>query len=270
MNKLGKITIKHYLEKKGNHIIFNREKKGFPIYCQVTYNRKTTKFRSFTLCVMTEIGFKDYQTKNIINLTESYTPNLDLKKEIILLELSIKDIIKKSKELNVLEKSFLKEIKIYFEPVRNRLIKIGWFFFCNIDLSERKETKKTYTINELKNRKNTKEENRILKLYNSEINNAKYFYNSFNQKNTLLQNIDIVNKVLKTDIKPYFYNGSIMYWEIVEIIIKYYRDVTTIEFLQNFDIQNLYIEIEKTNLKFEKEDFNYICNELLNRLIHNF
>lgn len=271
MSKQSKITIKHYLEKKGNHISLNGGKIGFPLYCQVTYKRKTTKFRSFTLAVMTEIGFNDYSTKNTINLKEAFIPNLNIEKEVKLIELSIENITKDNEDLNVLDKYFLIELKIYFEPIKERLLKTGWFFFGSIDLSKpiQKPRKKAYTVSEILNQKSSDEEIRIGKLYKNtdETMNHKRFYETFNQENTLLENIYRTNTILKTDIKPYFFNGTLLYWEIVELVLMYYKDLTTIEFLEKFSVDDLYKFSQKAKFEFKKEHFELICNELNNRIL---
>lgn len=271
MIKESKITIKHYLEKKGNHISLNGGKIGFPLYCQVTYKRKTTKFRSFTRAVMTDTGYDDYATKKIIDNKEVFIPTLNIDKEIKLIESSIRNITKGNDDLNVLDKYFLKELKIYFEPIKERLLKIGWFFFGHIDLSKpsEKETKKAYSVSDILKYKPSEEENRLKKLYKNadETMNNKRFYESFNRENTLLENVYRVNTVLKTDIRPYFFNGTLLYWEIVELILINYKDMTTIEFMENFNKEDLYKFSQKTKYKFKKEDFEIVCNKLIYRIL---
>jgi hypothetical protein len=79
---MGKITVKHYLEKrvknlesvqfdpkynanedndKNPFIYFDPPRVVYPIYLQVTINRKTTKLRSFTKHELTENEFNTYQ-----------------------------------------------------------------------------------------------------------------------------------------------------------------------------------------------------------------
>lgn len=267
MANQSKITVKHYLEKKGNYISFNGGKKGFPLYCQVTYKRKTTKFKSFTRAVMTEIGYNDYYQKNIINLDEVFIPNLDIEKEIKLIELSIKNITIGNIDLNVLEKSFLTSLKVYFEPISQRLIKTGWFFFHTLDLSEKpiNSKKEAYTVDDILNFKPSNEEIRISTLYKSSDKtiNHKRFYQTFNEENTLLENIYRINTILKIDIRPYFFNGTLMYWEIVELILIFYKGLTTIEFLERFNIEDLYEFSQKTKYTFIKTDFDKVCKKLI-------
>jgi len=56
---MGKITVKHYLNTKVQPEVINDEN-YYPVYIQITINRKTTAYRSISLTELTEIQFNKY------------------------------------------------------------------------------------------------------------------------------------------------------------------------------------------------------------------
>ncbi len=63
---MGKITVKHYLNKKLKPEIKNNEK-FYTVYVQITVNRITTQMRSLTFAKMTETEFEKYISKKNYN-----------------------------------------------------------------------------------------------------------------------------------------------------------------------------------------------------------
>ena len=74
INKVGKITVKHYLNTSVKRKGKNPEDIEYPIYIQITANRKTTQIRSLTNIYLSEKEFDEY-----INNPLSF--NIDINKE---------------------------------------------------------------------------------------------------------------------------------------------------------------------------------------------
>ncbi len=83
---MGKITVKHYLNKNIKYLDKKSNEVEHPVYIQITANRKTTKIRSLTKEMFSELNFSEYLNKTNKNIIE----HEELEKELII----ITDILK--------------------------------------------------------------------------------------------------------------------------------------------------------------------------------
>lgn len=94
---MGKITVKHYLNTRVNPLKLGDDKEYYPIYVQVTNNRKTTQIKSFTNVFSTMHGIETYLNTGIFDKEEIFEyPNSDiivsLSNEVRIIELGMKYI----------------------------------------------------------------------------------------------------------------------------------------------------------------------------------
>lgn len=142
---MGKITVKHYLntDRKEEQIrsysigengfILNEEDIDYPIYLQITANRKTTKLRSFTNGLLTKKEFAKYLDKGTFYNEKKicdYNPSYFLKTEI-------KDV---TDSLDYFYNQKLKDQDVY--PIKN----VTDFFMLDIDSYEVKQMFNDETI----------------------------------------------------------------------------------------------------------------------------
>lgn len=100
---MSRVTVKHYLEKRVNPIDISDidkdfiNKELFPIYVQLTFKRKTFKFKSYSGIIMTEKGFDEFikngvfidkEVSDFFGLREK--PYIPINKEVELIEKSIR------------------------------------------------------------------------------------------------------------------------------------------------------------------------------------
>ncbi|REG92994.1 hypothetical protein [Flavobacterium aquicola] len=274
MNKPSKITVKHYLEKKVKPILIYGDIEAYPIYCRITYKRKTTNFKSFTGVLMSLKAYDYYCKNNSLYHSETH-PSLTftLDEEIKFIEQSIKRMTENKPDLDVFNEYFLFELKKYLEPIEQRLLELGWFAYHKVDLSKEPIEKKYYkdgivkpmTVSQLLKIKPSKEKKRLKELYPNDqfYSNPKRFYELFNKENSLLYNIETFNKIVGLDISNYFFDGTLLYWNVIDLIIKQNRGKTTIEFLDNYTIN------EAHNLIgiFKKEEIESAINSLKNNIL---
>ena len=278
MSKQSKITVKHYLEKKVKPILIYGDTEAYPIYCRITYKRKTTNFKSFTNTLMSEKAYNYYCENNSIYNHETHPPTtFTLDEEIRFIEQSIKRMTEAETDLDVFNEYFLHNLKKYLEPLKERLITLGWFAYHSVDFSKEPTEKKYYkdgvikpmTVTQILKAKPSKEESRLINLYPKEefFSNPKRFYELFNKENSLLYNIETFYSITGLDISMYFFNGTIIYWKVIDLIIKIYYNKTTIEFLENCKPEEIYILSNNLKVDLKKEEIELIFKSLKNRLL---
>lgn len=276
MSKPSKITVKHYLEKKVKPILIYGDTESYPIYCRITYKRKTTNFKSFTNTLMSEKAYDYYCKNNSLYNYETHPPTtFTLDEEIKFIEQSIKRMTENEHDLDVFNEYFLFELKKYLEPIDQRLLELGWFAYHTVDLSKEPITKKYYkdgivkpmTVSQILKAKPSEEQKRLIELYPNEqfYSNPKRFYELFNKENSLLYNIETFNKIVGLDISNYFFNGTLLYWKVIDLVSKLYRGKPTIEFLDNCTVDEIYNL--SNNLK--KEEIELAINSLKNNILMN-
>lgn len=261
-----KITVKHFLETKVKPILIYGDILAFPIYCRVTYNRRTTNFRSFTGVLMSEKAYRYYiDTNKILDDETHQSLTFSLKDEILFITQSINRMVFKDQDLNVFDSEFIYELKKYLEIIEFRILEIAWAFYGGIDLSSTKsEFKKTLSVHDILNLKPTDEERRLKEIYPiyDLDSNPKVLYSIFNRNQTLIKNIRILKNILGIDIYRFFFEGTIIVWEIIESIISLYKNRPTIYFIENYDIDLIYDESIRLGFSNNKKTISDFCSLL--------
>jgi hypothetical protein len=224
---MGKITVKHYLEKKVKPEIIFTNIVSYPLYVQITINRKTTQIKSLTEALMSEKAFEIYNNTGKVHNYETNilgnSPFLKIENETKLIENSI----------YFLEKIYNKTYNLSKKRVREHLEKmLSNAMDCLIYSAWLQDT------------------------YGDP--NIDWFLSAFNKKSTMLENIKKINEVLKIDLADYLPKDFFKTWQTIELtkFVKS-REITFIEF-----VNENYIEIMTKSLNEKKViDFCLISKE---------
>ena len=220
---MGKITIKHYLNTKISPSIIDEDDVAFslltkstgsgktneyyPLYVQITQNRKTTQIKSLTDAKLTISGFQTFKETNNYAPKEGYCTNS---------EDGLKSIIRLVKPIN--------EIK---------LIKLCYEYYQKIN--RQLDDKDTYTSLSA----------RLLKLMQSVadtllesawlmIPHQEHLLNAFNQNFSIFDSANIIKQVCNVDICNYISPKVLMMFRSVNGLSKLFGDnVTFIEFISS-------------------------------------
>lgn len=205
---MGKITVKHYLNTKVKPIIYSVDNKEYyPIYTQITYNRKTTQLRSFTTATATTNGFLDIianksDIKEVLFL-HPYNENLNINNA---LEKEKNDIIQSidyilNHKINISGKYDLREVLELF------FVYISEIFIEN-----------TYT--DWVCRKN------------NHIKETK-IYNAFNERFTLYESIKLIKTSINIDLSEYIDINDLELSKYIYYYLKHTKNLTYIDLLRS-------------------------------------
>lgn len=265
---MGKITVKRFFNKKLKpiEVYDDLEDLGYPLYYSITYNRKTQHIRSLTGAVMTEKAFNHLeQTNEPLYYETNYLPTeytVRLKDELFLITKAIEIIINSEDYENILAPEFIPRLKEYFENLRKALYFQGWLKYMQNADPRPKGKAKTYTIEELNKikpkQKEVDFENAFIGLVDEKdtFYFAQQFYYCFNQKNNLLYNLSVLEKILKIDLTKYIYTDTLKFWQVIHLMELTHKEALLIQFVTDFDPQK-YIEFNK------KMKYNLTDNEII-------
>lgn len=250
--KMSKITVKRFLNKrvKPTQVYSNLDELGYPLYYSITYQRKTQHVRSLTGVIMTEKAFiyfqeqgepYDYETS-----FEIFSDREFLIKELSRVESAVGYIVNNDVE-NIFDEDFIVKLKTYFKSLSSILISIGWekHNWEIKNLNQKSITDFSNIEDFLSHPFETSEdEKRINKLY-EDTYDAYFLYHSFNNSENLLVNINRIERILKIDIREYFYADTLKFWSVIDVITQSYnKGDLIVDFVTNYDIEK-FIEKNK-------------------------
>lgn len=232
---MGKVTVKHYLNTKIQPEIINNEN-YYPVYIQITINRKTTQYRSISLQKLSEKDFDNYIKGN------DYNANFDKH------GIESKEYFEKEPER--IQKAFEFIIKVYkfesFKESDKGVFDIMWGWISGLFLLWTDNALITSTWNYLIDIDNTKEK----------------FYNPFNKDISLVESINDLNKSFGVDIKDKIPKDDLELWNNIRLIIRNLKKWSVyIDFVCNYKT-----EIDNTKGIANKEKF----KEAMKYIIENF
>jgi hypothetical protein len=243
---MGKITVKHYLNKKINNFYSlsdsNVEKLMYPVYVQIIYNKFSTDKRSKTLINATLDGFTKYLKNGRIDKKEFDTTlsgGYTLPEEISDITNSIKII--NDRKINVSRKQIIKLIDTFSDNI----------VYC-LTFIARTDFEIKSIVDELNNEDNSK-------AYND-------FILAFDGKSNLLKNIENIKKYTNVDLLPSVKQEDCNRWLAVEMVKKYFGN--SISF-SKFIHSNYKATLKEKMKNVSVEKFDTIVNEI-NYLIEEF
>lgn len=191
---MGKITVKHYLNTRVAPLspeLFDGYEL-YPIYVQVTYNRKTTQIRSFSEALSTIKGI-EYLKNNIVDDKEIfYTGDANLldalRNEIRVIELGISYILQHNIDISKTGHDLRDVLDKLLTPVSNILIDSFYIWIVAGHVSD------------------------------SNYNTA--LYGAFNHNRTISENISTIKKSTKLDLSDYIYPDDLALSQDIDIYIK--------------------------------------------------
>lgn len=207
---MGKITVKHYLEKRVNPLDWSdidnklQDKLLYPVYVQIVNKRKTIQIRSFSEVLMTEKGFKVFieTGKTLSNETctvFSYKDNsIELNKEIDLIQKVVKynnDVIKSERPI----REIITKLIISFNTIA---IKGAWL---------------------------TYQSNFANPIYDKYWN----FVNSFNKDKSLFDSIELIKEYTQIDLKSKLLNEFNITWDCLTILTSLFKEFRFIDVVVN-------------------------------------
>lgn len=284
---MGKITVKRFFNKKLKTkpimVYDDLEDLGYPLYYSITYNRKTQHIKSLCGAVMTEKAFNHLeQTNEPLYYETNYLPTeytVRLKDELFLITKATEIIINSEDYENILDPEFIPRLKEYFEDLRNALYFQGWLkYMQNADLKPKprkgNRVPKAYTIADLEKIKPKQKEidfeNAFIGLVDEKdvYYFAQQFYYCFNQKNNLLYNLSVLEKILKIDLTKYIYIDTLKFWQVIHLMELTHEGALLIQFVTDFDPKK-YIELNK-KMKYSLTDNEIILisKKLKNRVLN--
>lgn len=257
MSKQSKITVKHYLNTNVNPTyVLNKDDKDYPIYCRLSYKRKTISFRSFTGRLMTENEY-DFYLKNDYIVRKKFTlsdiPNdFTLNDELKYIDAIIKILQIDNDEIDIFKKNFTDDLRDYFDYAKKIILKVSWGKYLNISLTE-----------SVYNSEPSTEIKRLSKIYLKNDKKPNDFRNILNNENTLLENIKNLKSITKFDITSYFNSETILFWKVVELIINEYNDKPIIHVLVYSNEEKIAEICKNAKLIISKEDAKKVYNLLI-------
>lgn len=254
MAKQSKITVKHYLEKRLKLRDFT-----YPVYCYITYKRQTTKFKSFTGVYLSEVEFEIYSKNNNIDISKIDIENYDkdkkafdnvnhslkyinnvgkLEREIKAIHFILDNYINKD---DIFESNFIRNLGFLFNDLKPNIIGFYWDFYTE----------------------NLKKSDNIKIKYND-------FVKAFNKENNLLDNLQSIKNFTEIDLLNFFDKSVLIKWNALKVIFYLYSNNNIIDFIIDFNSENLeleskYIKLNTKKIVFDeifKDYTNYINNSL--------
>lgn len=261
MAKQSKITVKHYLEKRLKLRDFT-----YPVYCYITFKRQTTKFKSFTGVYLSEIEFDTYVNNRDYNVSNDDIKNYEKDKKA---NDSVNSFLKYSNNTNkldreikainyvlnrfisekeIFENHFIRDLGIYFKNLNESIIEFCWYNYTNIKNEDFK---------------NEYQKSKIYKNIDDAENKYNDFVLTFNQNNNLLDNIENIKKLTSIDVSIYFSKNILDKWKALKVILFLYSNSNIIDFIIDFDSNNLESESIDIKLKTIKSVFDEIFMDYL-------
>lgn len=198
---MGKVTVKHYLEKKVKPTTIYGSIVAYPVYLRITVNRKTTQIRSLTEMLMSEVAFDNYKRTNKVDYDESMidtsvNQSMKLENEPELIKLCIETIIRQQRDYDFSDRNVRQLVGILLLSASEALIKVAW----QIEISG--------------------------------IPEIDSFVGSFNRQLSLVHSVKNFQKALGIDIVKFIPSDCFKRWQVVELT-EYSggRNLTFVEFI---------------------------------------
>ncbi|HFG0578640.1 hypothetical protein [Flavobacterium psychrophilum] len=263
MAKQSKITVKHYLEKRLKLRDFT-----YPVYCYITYKRQTTKFKSFTGVYLSEVEFDIYSKNNSIDVSKidienynkdkkafdnvnhsiKYLNNTNsLEREIKSIHFILENYIDKE-DIFEIESNFIRNLGFFFNDLKTDIIGFYWGFY----------TGKKYD-NRIWHNEKTKDVD-ILQLKHND------FVNSFNQENSLLDNLQSIKNLTQIDLLDFFDKSILEKWNALKVILDLYSNSNIVDFIIEFNSENLQKESKYIKISTKKIVFEEIFKDYINHI----
>jgi hypothetical protein len=228
---MGKITVKHYLNTKTQPAVINNEN-HYPVYIQITVNRKTTKYRSITFCKLSEKEFNNYINGNVYKA--DFYENGVFTKEYF------------EKEPERIKSAFEFIAKRWgFEAFNKKTFSLVWSWVSELFLMWSDSALTQFLWN-----------------YMICSEDKGMFYKSFNMECTLTECIKCLNTIFDIDIKEKIPVEDLELWNNTDLLLKSLgKNSIYIDFVCNY--KN---EIEKVKGIKNKERF----MEIIRHITENF
>ena len=211
--KMGKITVKHYLEKKVKPTIIYRDVVAYPVYARITVNRKTTQLKSLTETLMSEAAFdnyiqgNDYSWESMMDCPTNYF--MKLPEEPNLIRMCIETIIQQDEDYNFSDRHTREQLRLLLTSTRVAFIKSAW-------------ERETYA--------------------NFEI---EAFVGSFSREQSLINSIKFFQDVIHVDIIRHIPNDYFKIWQVVELVkCLQIKERPFVEFI-NVDYQKMLVDASR-------------------------
>lgn len=214
---MGKITVKHYLNTRVlpvKNMEDSNNNDYYPVYIQVTHNRKTTQIRSFIDALFTVNSFNNYENKKIFIDNEALADSdiiQQLDREIRLVTLSIKYIEEIKINISKTGNDLKQVLETFFKPATMVLIP---FYYHSISIS-------------------------------SKDDNTLKLIKGFNHNRTLTQNIVTIKEITNIDLSTFFNKRYLEISTDLDRFIPYIGNLSLVE-LMDFDYQDKVIELKIT------------------------
>ena len=262
---MGKITVKHYLEKRVSPIDVvlpnGTCKKMLPIYVQIIYNKFSTHKRSNTLITSTEKAFENYLQKgilldnefdavlddcNTITVKGKYSAEESLRKEINKISNSIK--IVDDNNYTVDRKDLLEYIDVFSKPVY-QCFKYSLMTYYETGYEREK------LDNMLKDIDNYDE---IIKVDTSKLlteTEKSYikFLNAFNPEYSILESVNIIKNQTNIDLSEFIEKDLLWKCKLIDFVKIAFWNVSFSEFVySDYDVVLRKLLKNKTIKEYEK------------------
>jgi hypothetical protein len=211
---MGKITVKHYLEKKVKPTMIHGGIIAYPVYVRITVNRKTTQLKSLTDALMSEAAFERYKQSGTVDFQESMcidTVNyfMGLSEEPSLIRLCMETIILHDEDYDFSDRHTREQLGLLLTSTREAFIKSAW-------------KQETYAALQIE-----------------------AFIGSFNRKMSLINSIKLFQDVLHIDITKHIPSEYFKMWQVVELVkCLQIKERPFVEFI-NVDFQKQLIDASK-------------------------
>lgn len=208
---MGKITVKHYLNTRVKPLEL-ADREFYPIYVQVTVDRRTTQIRSFTNGMCTITGMQEYEKTGHFDKLEWFPSEpLNLNREQQRIEDAIKYIIRR--KIDISKKYSLRyALDQLFVPVKKVLLTNLWEWLI-VDKG----------------------------IFETEVEQKTHYgqlYNTLNPEFTISHNISEIKRLTGLDLTPYIYPRNLELSEDIDVFLDhiyqagYYSfiDIITIDY----------------------------------------
>lgn len=229
MSLAGKVTVKHYLEKKVKPILIYGEVWAYPLYIRITVNRRTTQLKSITGALMSENAFERYvSTGKVYNYEthlENYTNHfLHIEEEPQLVKLCIETLASKIQDYDFSNRNVRAQLMYLLTSARQTFINLGHSRDYYYD-----EDTLAYLL-------------------------------TFNRELSIINSIKFIEPVIKQDIRPFFPSDFLKQWQVIELIkCLGIKEMPFVEFYQ-LDYMKMFLD----NLKRENARSYCLIDETYN------
>ena len=223
---MGKVTVKHYLntnicvqklnESDGKPL---NDEILHPVYVQISFVRKTTQIRSYTEMYLTIKDYEHYQTGDYEKMDNAQEIKKYLVPEPKRIQTAIEYILKRNEKANE-DKDFPKENLTIskFDDIRYDVEDL-------LGLMEYQLIEHSWGYLAISSQRYLSDRNSI------------DIHHVFRIENNLLDSLNIIKNVTGYDLRPFFPQKELLFWENIGFLIRRYEDegYTLIDFIENHE-----------------------------------